>query len=195
MKPKIDLDGATVLFVPGLRDHVEDHWQTHASRDFPGSVTVEPLRVDGLSREARVAAVKAAVNSIEGDVIIVAHSAGCLMVAHCAEDPSFKVRAALLVTPADVENALPDGYPKIADLDENGWLPIARTPLPFAAIVVASRNDPLATFDKVEQLAWEWGAELYDAGEVGHLNPAAGYGPWLVSAALLRTLVDRTRWQ
>lgn len=189
----IDLDGATVLFVPGLRDHVEDHWQTHTARAILGSVTVEPLRVDGLSRAARVAAVKEAVDAIQGDVIIAAHSAGCLMVAHCAEDPSFKVRGALMVTPADVENPLPEGYPKMADLDENGWLPIARTTLPFPAIAVASRNDPLAEFEKVEQLAWEWGAELHDAGEVGHLNPAAGFGPWPVAAELLAKLVQHTR--
>ena len=189
----IDLDGATVLFVPGLRDHVEDHWQTHTARAIPGSITVEPLRVDGLSRDARVAAVKEAVDAIKGDVILAAHSAGCLMIAHCAEDPSFKARGALMVTPADVENPLPEGYPKMADLDENGWLPIARAPLPFPAIAVASRNDPLAKFEKIEQLAWEWGAELHDAGEVGHLNPAAGFGPWPVAAELLEKLVHRTR--
>ena len=67
---------ATVLFVPGLRDHVEDHWQTHAARAVPGSVTVEPLTEDRLSLAARVAALDAALNAIEGEVVIAAHSAG-----------------------------------------------------------------------------------------------------------------------
>ena len=50
------LDGVTVLFVPGLRDHVADHWQTLLAAEIPGSVTVEPLTEDRLSRAARVKA-------------------------------------------------------------------------------------------------------------------------------------------
>lgn len=183
---------ATVLFVPGLRDHVADHWQTHAAAALPGSATVEPLRIDGLSHKARVAALDAALQAIEGDVILAAHSAGCLMVASWAQAPTRKVRAALLVTPADVENPLPEGYPKLADLEANGWLPISRRPLPFPAIVVASRNDPLAGFTKVEELAASWGARLHDAGEVGHLNPPAGYGPWPEALVLLKELAQAT---
>lgn len=169
---------ATVLFVPGLRDHVEDHWQTHAARALPGSITVEPLTTDRLSCAARVAAVDAALAGIEGDVVIAAHSAGCLMVAHWAQHPTRKIKGALLVTPADVENPLPPGYPSLDDLADNGWMPIPRMPLPFPALVVASRNDPLGAFDRIAELARNWEARLYDAGDVGHLNPPAGYGPW-----------------
>ncbi len=187
-----DLCGVTVLFVPGLRDHVEDHWQTHAARDFPGSVTVEPLRVDGLSCEARVEALDAALNAIEGDVVIAAHSAGCLMVAHWAKNPTRRIRAALLVTPADVENPLPPAYPTLDNLRDNGWLPIPSQKLPFPALVVASRNDLLAEFERVAGFAWDWGGELFDAGEVGHLNPPAGYGPWPKARELLEKLVEDT---
>ena len=169
---------ATVLFVPGLRDHVEDHWQTHAARAFPGSVTVAPLTQDRLSRAARVAALDAALHAIDGDVVLAAHSAGCLMVAHWALAPTRPIKAALLATPADVEHPLPPGYPSFADLSANGWLPIPQARLPFPALVVASRNDPLARFERVAGMARDWGAELHDAGEVGHLNPPAGFGPW-----------------
>jgi uncharacterized protein len=182
------LDGATVLFVPGLRDHVADHWQTHAAQALPGSVTVEPLEVDRLSRSARVAALDATISAIPGDVILAAHSAGCLMVAHWATAPSRKVRAALLVTPADVETPLPPGYPVPEDLAAGGWLPIPRQRLGFPAMVVASRNDPLAAFERVAHLARDWGADLYDAGNVGHLNPPAGYGPWPGAITLLGQL-------
>lgn len=180
----------TVLFVPGLRDHVADHWQTHAARDFHGSLTVEPLTTDRLSLAARVAAVDAALQAIEGDVVIAAHSAGCLMVAAWAQSPTRRIKGALLATPADVELPLPPGYPSFDDLSANGWNPIARNPLPFPTIVAASRNDPLAEFGKVEELARAWGAELLDAGEVGHLNPAAGFGPWLDGVQLIRQLLQ-----
>lgn len=178
----------TILFVPGLRDHVEDHWQTHAGREIPGSITVEPLASDRLSRAARVAALDAALRAIPGDVVLVAHSAGCLTTVHWALAPTRPIRAALLVTPADIENPLPAGYPSTEELREGGWFPVPRRALPFPTLVVASRNDPLADFARVEALAATWGAELHDAGDVGHLNPAAGFGPWPAVHDLLRRL-------
>jgi predicted alpha/beta hydrolase family esterase len=177
-----------ILFVPGLRDHVEDHWQTHAARAIAGSRTVAPLAIGRLSRAAQVAALEAALDGIAGPVTIVAHSAGCLTTVHWALAATRPIEAALLVTPADLENPLPAGYPTLAALEAGGWLPIPRRKLPFPALVVASRNDPLAQFDRVAGFAAAWGAELHDAGEVGHLNPAAGYGPWPQLAELLRTL-------
>ena len=95
------LDDVTVLFVPGLRDHVAEHWQTLLAAEIPGSVTIEPLTEDRLSREARVKALDEALNRIDGNVVIAAHSAGCLMVAHWALAPTRRIRGALLATPAD----------------------------------------------------------------------------------------------
>ena len=180
----------TVLFVPGLRDHVEDHWQTHAARALPGSVTVPPLTSDRLSRQARVAALDAALQGIEGEVVIAAHSAGCLMVAHWALSPTRRIKGALLATPADVERPLPPGYPTLEELAEGGWLAIPRQPLPFPAVVAASRNDPLADYARVAELADSWGARLHDAGQVGHLNPPAGFGPWPEGLDLIAALTD-----
>ena len=114
------LEGVTVLFVPGLRDHVAEHWQTLLAGQIPGSVTVEPLTEDRLSRDARVKALDDALGNIKGDVVIAAHSAGALMVANWALAPTRKIRGALLVTPSDVENPLPPGYPAYDDLKSNG---------------------------------------------------------------------------
>ena len=185
-------DGVTVLFVPGLRDHVAEHWQTLLAAEIPGSVTVEPLTEDRLSKDARVKALDEALSKIKGDVVLAAHSAGALMVANWALKPTRKIRGALLATPADVENPLPAGYPAYTDLKANGWLPIPREPLPFPTIVAASQNDPLAQYEKVAGLARAWRAELHDAGEVGHLNPAAGFGRWEEGLPLLQRLTALT---
>ena len=183
----------TILFVPGLRDHVEDHWQTHAARAIPGAATVAPLAADRLSRAGQDAGLDAALHAIDGEVVIVAHSAGCLTTVHWALAPTRIIRAALLVTPADIENPLPAGYPAPEALKAGGWLPIPKKPLPFPAMVVASRTDPLAAFDRVAGFADAWGAALHDAGDVGHLNPAAGYGPWPALADMLGRLADHAR--
>jgi hypothetical protein len=113
-------------------------------------------------------------------VLLVAHSAGALMVVHWAAKHGQQrpIRGALLATPSDVEMPLPAGYPTPDELRTGGWMPTPRQRLPFPAIVAASRNDPLARYERTVGFAADWGARLVDLGEVGHLNPASGYGPW-----------------
>lgn len=179
---------STVLFVPGLRDHVAEHWQTLLAAETPGAHTVAPLEQDKLSCAARVEALDQAIAAIDGPVILAAHSAGCLMVAHWAQEHDRPIKGALLATPADIETPLPPGYPAFADIEANGWLPIPRKALPFPSIVVASSNDPLAALDRVLAMSNAWGSRFFVPGAVGHLNPAAGYGPWPHARGLLEAL-------
>ncbi|WP_029048309.1 alpha/beta hydrolase [Cupriavidus sp. amp6] len=179
----------TVLLVPGLRDHVAEHWQTLLQAQLPNARSVPPLEHDKLSRDARVAALDAALAAIEGPVILVAHSAGVMITVHWAAQHHRKIRGALLATPADLESPMPAGYPDTATLAQHGWLPIPRSPLPFPTILAASRNDPLATYQRAAEMASDWGSKLVDLGEVGHLNPAAGYGPWPRATALIDELL------
>jgi uncharacterized protein len=168
----------TVLIVPGLRDHVAQHWQTLLVAELPRVVAVPPMGRDNLDCDTRVLAIEHAAQKIEGPLLIVAHSGGVVMVAHWAQQTRRPVLGALLAAPPDFERPMPEGYPTQADLDRGGWLPVPRKRLPFRSIVAASRNDPLARFERAEQLARDWGSQLVDLGEVGHLNPAAGFGPW-----------------
>lgn len=179
---------STLLFVPGLRDHVEEHWQTLLARKIQGSHTVPPLERDKFSCAARVAALEEAFAKITGPVILVAHSAGVMIAVHWARQHARKVQGALLAAPADLETPLPQGYVSFEAIAANGWLPIPRQKLPFPAIVAASTNDPLARFERVEGYAQDWGARLVNAGAVGHLNPAAGFGEWTMAETLLREL-------
>lgn len=179
----------TVLIVPGLRDHVAEHWQTLLQQKLPNAVSVAPLEHDKLSCAARVAALDAALAKIDGPVILVAHSAGVMITVHWARQHDRRIHGALLAAPVDLETPLPEGYPTFDALAENGWHPIPRTPLPFPSIVGASRNDPLARFERVEQMARDWGSRLVDLGEVGHLNPAAGFGEWPMAEKLIHELV------
>ncbi|AOK52768.1 alpha/beta hydrolase [Burkholderia stagnalis] len=179
----------TILIVPGLRDHVEDHWQTHLERRLPNARSVAPLERDKLSRAARVAALDAALAAIDGPVILVAHSAGVMIAVHWARQATRAIQGALLATPADLDEPMPDGYPTMEALDAHGWTPVPTQRLPFPSLVAASRNDPLARFERVEALAAGWGSRFVDLGEVGHLNPASGYGEWPGAAALIAELL------
>lgn len=180
----------TVLIVPGLRDHVALHWQTLLAAQLPGCVSVPPMGREQLDRQARVDAVEAAMDAIAGPVVLVAHSGGCITVAHwAAQTPhADRVHGALLAAPPDFDTPMPEGYPGIETLRDAGWFPVPRARLPFPSLVALSRNDPLGRLDRVQALASDWGSRTVDLGEVGHLNPASGFGPWPQALELIAEL-------
>ncbi|WP_051218180.1 RBBP9/YdeN family alpha/beta hydrolase [Nocardioides insulae] len=181
----------TFVIVPGLRGHVEDHWQTHLAARLPHVRVMPPGRPkDDL--DGRVADLEDLIQQIDGPVTIVAHSAGVLTTVHWAHrygtDRPTPVDGALLATPPDLAEELHPSYPSLAQFGEAGWLPIPRTPLPFPSILAASANDPLGDPERVRSMAEAWGSRLVEVGSVGHLNPAAGYGEWPLALQLLDEL-------
>jgi uncharacterized protein len=62
------------------------------------------------------------------------------------------------------------------------------TPLPFLSVVVASRTDPYLSVERATEFAQAWGSSLVDAGDAGHLNTDAGYGPWPEGERILMKL-------
>lgn len=174
------------LIVPGLNGSPTGHWQHHWAGEDPRASLVEqedwqrPVLVDWLhALEARIA------ESAPG-VILVAHSFGCSLVAALAGRPAAThVGGALLVAPADIE-ALMDRHPSVRSF--------AATPsgeLPFASILVSSRNDPFMSFKSAERQAAVWGSALHDMGEAGHINIASGFGPFADAPTLADGLRGR----
>ncbi|MFJ5775635.1 RBBP9/YdeN family alpha/beta hydrolase [Streptomyces sp. NPDC093094] len=182
----------TVVIVPGLRDHVPDHWQTRLAERLTGAGravrTVPPVTGERLALDVRVARLAATLAAVDGPVLLVAHSAGVLVTVHWAARRRAEVRGALLATPPDFGTPLPPGYPTPAELALNGWTPVPRGPLPFPSIVAASADDPLGAPDRVAGLARDWGSRLVELGAVGHLNPASGHGEWPMAEELLGLL-------
>jgi len=181
---------ATIVIVPGVGDSAPAHWQTRMERDHAGSRRVVqddwtwPVRsawVDGLARTLA---------GIDGPVVLVGHSAGSVTVVHWAAAHTHRgdIRGALLVAPADLESELPDGTP-VDFLEDAGWVPCPRTPLPFASVVVASTNDPYATMNRSEELATAWGSRLVRMENAGHINADAGFGAWPLGDKLLAELL------
>ncbi|WP_330230070.1 alpha/beta hydrolase [Nocardia sp. NBC_00508] len=182
-----------IVIVAGLGEHTDDHWHTQLAATQPNARTVPPppgsARMD---RHAWVAALDTTLSEITDEVVLVAHSAGVLTVVHWAQHPTRDIRAALLVTPPDFETPLADGYPTTSQLTDHGWNPIPRRRLPFPTILAASTNDPFATRRRVAGMAEAWGSRLLDLGPVGHLDPAAGYGPWPRAGQLIDDLTSTT---
>ena len=183
------MSDATVVLVPGLRGHVEDHWQTRLAASLPGARMVTPLGRTNPALRARVTLLDQMVQQVAGPVILVAHSAGVLVTAHwAAQYHPTRVVGALLATPPTFAAELPAEYPSIDELRAHGWLPIPREPLPFPSIVAASSDDPLANPVRLAGLAAAWGSRVHDLGAVGHLNPASGFGDWPGAVELIDEL-------
>ena len=170
-----------VLIVPGWGDSGDEHWQTlweKANPDFQRVVQRDWLYP--ICHEW-VQALAAGIRAAGRPVVLAAHSLGCLAIAHCVREEKLPIHGALLVVPPDVER--PD-FPPVLE----GFAPIPRDRLPFASIVVASRNDPFSDFARAEALAAAWGSRFVDVGEQGHVNTDAGFGPWPLGERLLDAL-------
>ncbi|MFD3327350.1 RBBP9/YdeN family alpha/beta hydrolase [Streptomyces sp. NPDC058701] len=175
----------TTLIVPGWGNSGPDHWQSLWEAAGPDRVRVRQDDWDRPDPDRWVAALDKAVAACPEPPVIVAHSLGCTTVVHwAARTPAASVRAALLVAPPDVDRA---DQPELF-----GFRPVPRAPLPFPALVVGSRNDPWMTGERASEFAAAWGCGFTDAGEAGHLNPDAGYGPWPEGERLLAALLART---
>ncbi len=119
------------------------------------------------------------------NIVLAAHSLGCLQVAAWAavSHHTARIRGALLVAPGDVER--PDLREQIP-----GWAPIARQRLPFAATLVGSTNDAYCSHPRAQALAADWGARWVDLGAAGHINAESGLGDWPQGHALLQALMN-----
>lgn len=165
----------TVLTVPGLHGSGADHWQTWLERKVAGSVRVIQRDWSDPYLPHWSARVRRELNRVPGRVFIVAHSFGCLAAAQATFDYAEQVSGLMLVAPAD-----PAMFGSSALVSERS--------LGVPSVVVASTNDPWMQYSRATEWAEAWGAELVKLGAAGHINPAAGFGPWPEGLAILRRL-------
>jgi predicted alpha/beta hydrolase family esterase len=168
-----------VFIVPGLGSSGPDHWQTYFERQHPAFTRIEQREWNVPDCAEWVACLEDALDGEDlSEVVLVAHSLGCVAVLHWAGKYGHRIKGALLVAPSDVETVHYAAFPTTGF----GPMPLAR--LPFPSKVVFSQNDAWATPARARQFAEAWGSELVDLGEAGHLNAASGYGPWPAGLAL-----------
>lgn len=163
---------ASILIVPGWCGSGPDHWQSRWEKRLSTARRVAQADFAHPDRAAWAANVAAAVAAAEKPVVVVAHSLGVSTLVHAvALLPPGKVAGAFLVAPPDLDRD--PRNPLFAS-----FVPVPRRRLPFPAVVVGSRTDPYCSLAQAELFAASWGAQFVDAGEAGHINVSAGYGPW-----------------
>jgi predicted alpha/beta hydrolase family esterase len=172
-----------ILLLPGWQNSDPPHWQSrweaiHGDHRVEQHDWMRPLRGDWSAR------LEEEVLAAPGQVALVAHSLGCILVAAWAAHSrnTRKVRAALLVAPGDLER---DDLRQLIP----GWAPIVRQPLPFRSLMIAAHDDPYCAAERSRALAREWGAGYIDGGALGHLNGESGLGDWPEGRQLLNDLL------
>lgn len=169
-----------LIIVPGWRNSPAGHWQSLWAEQIPGAVRVQQRNWEQPKRAAWVQALADAILQQPEPVVLAAHSLGCIATAHLPSAAAARVRAALLVAPAD-----PERRSVLAD-----FAPVPYQPLPYRSIVVASTDDPYCPVRLAGAYARAWGSEFVRLNNAGHINLDSGHGPWPLGRALLRSLLE-----
>ncbi len=182
---KSDPRAPLLLIVPGIDNSGPGHWQSIWERERDDCSRVDLGSWDKPQRNLWVIKLNAAIAAASRPVVLVAHSLGCHAVGwwNALEQPvAGKVLAALLVAPPEIEDAPIDDRLR-------PFGPVARRRLPFPSLLIASQNDPYASFGRAKRMARIWGSRLVDAGPLGHINADSGVRDWPYGQFLLRRLI------
>jgi uncharacterized protein len=165
----------SILVIAGHMGLGPDHWQTRLISKLSSAQLVEQEDWLHGSLAKAVDALVGAVHASQKPVVFVAHSVGCILVAHAVQALGGnidKVKGAYLVVPPnETELRLLHGI-------DPSFAVVPRDPLPFPSLLVATSNDPHSTMEDSASLALSWGSLLVEAGEAGHIDHRSGHGPW-----------------
>ncbi|MBI3286217.1 MAG: alpha/beta hydrolase [Burkholderiales bacterium] len=176
-----------ILILPGIDNSGPAHWQSLWEASLPNAERVQQRDWAQPQREDWVAALSAAVNASQQEVVLVAHSLGCALVAWwvALDMPGVhdkqRVKAALLVAPPDVERR---------EFPAASFAPMPLTRLPFASKIVASENDIWCEMPRAQAWAQAWGGEFHHLGARGHINGESGLGAWQQGRHWLNELTE-----
>ncbi len=152
---------AEILFVPGFSVEDSEHWMTRWQSKLATARLVTAQSDDIASLAG--ALVAALAEERTRPVVLMGHGAGVFAIAQAARTSDVsRVRGAFLVNPSSAWNVPAP----------------SREPLPFPSLVVLSRDDPHASYEEMQDLGFDWGGHIVDAGAIGRLDASSGHGPW-----------------
>lgn len=181
-----------IVVVYGYEGSGAGHWQRWAAEALAaeGRAVAFPELSDPSAprKDVWVAELRALVDAAvrRGDrVTFLCHSLGCWAVDHLlTAHGTTGIHAALLVAPPSpfllfeaVESFLPP--PRRPDV----WAPLAARTL-----IVGSDNDDYASREELEDVARQMGVGYRLLPGAGHINVAAGYGPWPFALEWVRSV-------
>ncbi|MFD2114062.1 RBBP9/YdeN family alpha/beta hydrolase [Thiorhodococcus fuscus] len=180
----------STLIIPGFQGSGPGHWQSWLERQLP-----DARRVSGIDWGAPVLAnwvdsIRLAIQYAPKPVWLVAHSFGCLAAVTAGNALTSRVAGALLVAPGDPDRFSARGLRESETSGDSIESDLPRDLLGFPSLIVASGDDPWMRPARVAYWADRWGSTVVNAGKVGHLNEASGFGPWPEGLALLKSFQE-----
>ncbi|HBR97653.1 MAG TPA: hypothetical protein DD979_09795 [Gammaproteobacteria bacterium] len=175
------------VFLAGIGNSGEGHWQRLWYEQRSESASwVEHADWDNPVMETWLANLEATVAQVEEDIVVVAHSLGCVLLTEWLKrhhHPS--LAAALLVAIPDTQGSeFPPQAKHFSNLDH----PIKK---PCPMVVVASDDDPYGSVEHAKEQASALNAEFRLIGKVGHINASSGLGDWPEGKQVLKNLLEK----
>lgn len=160
-----------IKILPGLNSSGPEHWQSAWEKKYgferveqqnwsqPKYSEWEKALIDNLHRENNK------------NIILVAHSLGCLLTAKAMPKIKDYVKAVFLVAPPDTTS---DIFPK--EIDSFDILPEGALEVP--GILVYSENDEYASAEFSLRKAETWRLPVVSVGRKGHINSESALENW-----------------
>ncbi|MBB5509483.1 RBBP9/YdeN family alpha/beta hydrolase [Paraburkholderia atlantica] len=167
-----------LVTVPGLHGSEGTHWQTWLERQFARSLRVEQANWDAPDLALWAKSLRDLLARERGPFVLAAHSFGCLATGHALQQGALAsdVVGVLFVAPASPRK-----------FEFAGPFDARRVGVP--SILIGSETDPWMTLADARDLAQRFGSAFVNLGDAGHINTAAGFGPWPRAKYFIDTLV------
>ena len=168
-----DIRDFDILILPGWHNSESGHWQSEWQACFPNMTRVEQADWDTPVYSDWAANLSSAVARCRRPIVMIAHSLGTALVMRWAQEGnSRRVAGAFLVAPSDR-----DRFDHEPDAPIRGFAPMLTSRLPFASMLLASRNDHKVTLERARFFATAWGSTFVDTGELRHMDTELGMWP------------------
>jgi predicted alpha/beta hydrolase family esterase len=170
-----------LVTVPGLHGSDGAHWQSWLERQFARSLRAEQDDWDAPNLAVWGAALAQRLAGERGPFLLAAHSFGCLVTAHALQTGLIGAGGADIAGVLFVAPASPEKF-RFA-----GAFEAQRLVVP--SILIGSETDPWMPLEGAHALARQLGSAFVNLGDAGHINTAAGFGPWPRAKYFVDTLV------
>jgi uncharacterized protein len=167
-----------VLLVPGIYNSGPTHWQSIWQHRHRNVARVMQRDWDHPVCDEWVQALDQAIEHAGEPPIVVAHSLGCLAVAHWASRSDRAIHSMLLV-------AVPDPDGPAFPAEAIGFAPVPRTLGGRRVTLVSSTDDPYASPSHTARYVADWQAEHVCLGAAGHINGDSNLGEWTQGWAIV----------
>jgi len=170
------------FIIPGLGNSGPEHWQTFFENSGDNFIRIDQKQWDAPDCNDWIETIDKILAGYDlSESILIGHSLGCVTIAHWAAKYNRKIKGALLVAPSDIENP-------VYTFPATGFAPIPKSKINFKTIVVASEDDPWVSIERARYFAGNWGSELINIGNAGHINVASGFTNWTTGLELLKKI-------